>query len=151
MATARRTSASTTGTGYSPAQYIALALGIAFVLVGIVGFFVTGFDDFADSNTNERLLGLELNPLHNIVHLALGIPGLLLWRRVDTAKTYLWLLVVGYAAVFVYGLFVANEDEGNILSLNSADNAFHAAIVVVSLIGALWPDRDRRVAEDRRR
>ncbi|HEX8582118.1 MAG TPA: DUF4383 domain-containing protein, partial [Acidimicrobiales bacterium] len=132
MATRPTHTASNQGTGYSPAQYIALALGIAFVLAGIVGFFVTGFDDFADTNTNETLLGLELNPLHNIVHLALGIPGLLLWRRVDTAKTYLWLLVVGYAAVFVYGLFVAEDDnEANILSLNSADNVFHAAIVVV--------------------
>lgn len=142
---------STERTGYHPSQYIALGLGIAFVLAGIAGFFVTGFDEFADGNTEEKLLGLELNPLHNIVHLALGIPALLLWRRVDTAKTYLWLLIVGYTAVFVYGLFVANEEDGNILSLNSADNGFHAAIVVVSLIGALWPVRDRYAAADRRR
>jgi Domain of unknown function (DUF4383) len=148
---ATRTTPSTGRTGFSPPQYIALALGIAFTLAGIVGFFVTGFDHFADGDTGETLLGLELNPLHNLVHLALGIPGLLLWRRFDTAKTYLWLLVIGYAAVFVYGLFVANDEDGNILSLNSADNGFHAAIVIVALIGALWSGRDRYAAADRRR
>jgi hypothetical protein len=38
----------------------------------------------------------QINPLHNIVHLAIGLAGLALWRRLDTAKTYGWLLAVGY-------------------------------------------------------
>jgi hypothetical protein len=123
---------------------IALVLAVAFTVAGIAGFFVTGFDQFADYDTGETLLGLELNPLHNLVHLALGLPGLLLWRRVDTATAYLLVLAVGYAAVFVYGLFALDNEDLNVLSLNSADNVFHIVVAAVALVGAFWPVRPQR-------
>jgi Domain of unknown function (DUF4383) len=51
-----------------------------------------GFDDFA-SHTDETLLGFEVNPLHNIVHIVVGIAGLVLTR---TAGTDLWLDARGW-------------------------------------------------------
>src|SRR5215210_4989237 len=48
-------------------------------LLGVIGFFVTGFDDFA-AHTGESLLGFMINPLHNIVHLVIGVAGLLMGR-----------------------------------------------------------------------
>jgi hypothetical protein len=39
---------------------LAAVTGLLFLLIGIAGFFVTGFDDAA-ANTDERL-GFELNP-----------------------------------------------------------------------------------------
>src|SRR5690554_76890 len=89
-----------------PAQYFALAIGVIYVLVGLSGFLVTGFDGFA-SPEGELLLGFEVNPLHNIVHLLIGGAGLALWNRLDRARTFGWLLAVAYGATFVYGLFVA--------------------------------------------
>ena len=47
-------------------------------------------DNFA-AETDKTLLGFEINPLHNLVHLAIGLAGLALWRRLDTV-TYGWLL-----------------------------------------------------------
>ena len=97
---------------------------MVYALVGIAGFFVTGFENFA-SETDKTLLGFEINPLHNIVHLAIGVAGLMLWRRLDTSRTYGWLLAVGYGLAFLYGLFAAGNSDINFLSLNGADNGLH--------------------------
>ena len=126
-----------------PSQWLALVLGAAFTLAGLLGFLVTGFDQFAGRDTNETLLGLEINPLHNIVHLVLGLLGLAMWRRLATARTYGWLLFVGYAAAFVYGLFAVNNRDINFLSLNNPDNWFHLASSLAGLVTALLPARRR--------
>ena len=48
-----------------------------YLLVGIVGFFVTGFDDFAGNAQHEMLIGLfMINPLHNVAHILVGVAGL---------------------------------------------------------------------------
>ncbi|HEV3464038.1 MAG TPA: DUF4383 domain-containing protein [Actinomycetota bacterium] len=127
-----------------PAQLLALAIGAVYTLVGILGFFVTGFDNFA-SETNETLLGFEVNPLHNIVHLVIGLAGLALWRRLDTARTYGWLLAAGYGLAFIYGLFAAGNSDINFLSINGADNVLHLVSALAGLAIALWPaDRTAR-------
>ena len=100
-----------------PSQLLALAIGAIYTLVGLLGFLVTGLDNFA-AETNKTLLGFEINPLHNIVHLAIGLAGLALWRRLDTARTYGWLLAAGYGLAFLYGLFAAGNSDINFLSLN---------------------------------
>lgn len=117
-------------------QWLALTLGVAFTLAGLAGFAVTGFDNFA-SNTDKTLLGLEVNPLHNIVHLALGVLGLVMWRRPDTARTYGWLTLIGYGGVFLYGLVAVGNDDPNLLSINAADNVFHITVALLGLVAAL--------------
>jgi ABC-type transport system involved in multi-copper enzyme maturation permease subunit len=126
-----------------PSQLLALAIGAVYTLVGIAGFLVTGFENFA-SETNETLLGFEVNPLHNLVHLAIGLAGLALWRRLDTARTYGWLLAAGYGLAFLYGLFAAGNSDINFLSLNGADNGLHLVSAVAGVVIALWP-ADRTV------
>lgn len=127
-----------------PAQWLALAIGVVYVLVGLVGFAVTGFDGFAEPD-GELLLVFELNPLHNIVHLLIGAAGLALWSRLDGARVYGWLLAIGYGATFVYGLFVANSDDpANFLAINQADNWLHVASALAGLAIAMWPVRNTR-------
>jgi uncharacterized membrane protein YuzA (DUF378 family) len=127
-----------------PAQLLALAIGVVYILIGIAGFFVTGFDNFA-AETDKTLLGFEINPLHNIVHLVIGLAGLALWRRLDTARTYGWLLAAGYGLAFIYGLFAAGNRDINFLSLNSADNILHLVSALAGVAIALWPaDRTAR-------
>jgi uncharacterized membrane protein YuzA (DUF378 family) len=121
-----------------PAQLLALAIGVIYTVVGIAGFFVTGFENFA-AETNKTLLGFEINPLHNIVHLVIGLAGLALWRRLDTARTYGWLLAAGYGLAFLYGLFAAGNSDINFLSLNGADNGLHLVSAAAGLAIALWP------------
>jgi hypothetical protein len=121
-----------------PSQLLALAIGAVYTLVGLLGFFITGLDNFA-SETDKTLLGFEINPLHNLVHLAIGLVGLALWRRLDTARTYGWLLAAGYGLAFIYGLFAAGNSDINFLSLNGADNGLHLVSAIAGLAIALWP------------
>jgi hypothetical protein len=54
-----------------------------------------------------------------------------LWRRLDTARTY--------GLAFVYGLFAAGNSDINFLSLNGADNGLHLVSAVAGVAIALWP------------
>jgi hypothetical protein len=121
---------------------IALAIGVVYTLVGVLGFFVTGFSGFA-SDTDKTLLGFEVNPLHNLVHLAIGVAGILMSRTLATARTYGWLLAIGYGAAFVYGLFSADNESINFLSINWADNWLHLVSVLGGLVVALLPVHGR--------
>jgi hypothetical protein len=121
-------------------QLLALVFGAVYLLVGIVGFFVTGFDDFASSHQHEMLLFFMINPLHNIVHIVIGLAGLLLARSLAGARTYGWLLAVGYAAAFVYGLLAVGE-SWDFLNINTADNVLHLLTALVGLVIALGPVR----------
>ncbi len=122
-------------------EILSLAFGAIYLLVGIVGFFVTGFDDFFAHDTNETLLGFEINGMHNVVHIVIGVAGLVLGRTLAGARTYGWLLAVGYGAAFVYGLIAMNK-EWDFLSINMADNVLHILTAVVGLAIALMPVRD---------
>jgi Domain of unknown function (DUF4383) len=135
-------SADNTGAGTARPwpQILALVFGAVYLLVGIVGFFVTGFDNFASNDQHETLLGFMINPLHNIVHILVGLAGLLLARTLAGARTYGWLLAVAYAAVFVYGLIAAGE-SWDFLNINAADNVLHLVTALVGLAIALGPVR----------
>src|SRR3954469_2636471 len=134
-------SADSTSTGARPwPQILALVFGAVYLLVGIVGFFVTGFDNFADNSQHEMLLFFMINPLHNVVHIVIGLAGLLLARTLTGARTYGWLLAVGYAAAFVYGLIAVGKDW-DFLNINGADNVLHLATAIVGLVIALAPVR----------
>ena len=134
-------SAGSTGTAARPwPQILALVFGAVYLLVGIVGFFITGFDNFAGNEQHEMLLFFMINPLHNVVHIVIGLAGLLLARTLAGARTYGWLLAVGYAAAFVYGLIAVGK-SWDFLNINAADNVLHIATAVVGLVMALGPVR----------
>ena len=122
-------------------QMLALAFGVVYLLVGVVGFFITGFDGFVSNRTDgnmDTLLVFMINPLHNIVHIVIGLAGIALSRTLAGARTYGWLLAVGYGAAFVYGLIAAGQDW-DFLNINAADNVLHIATAVVGLVMALGP------------
>jgi ABC-type transport system involved in multi-copper enzyme maturation permease subunit len=139
--------ASTTHEARDAGRTLALVIGAAYVLVGLVGFAVTGFDNFAEP-TNERLLGIfEINPLHNIVHLLIGAMGLALWRTRDGARTYGVALLAGYGLTFLYGLFVAGKDtSANFLSINGADNVLHLVSALAGLAIVMMLSRTPTIA-----
>jgi ABC-type transport system involved in multi-copper enzyme maturation permease subunit len=126
----------------APHQWLALTIGVVYLLVGIAGFFVTGFDGFAEHDHEQTLLGFAINPLHNIVHLLIGLLGVIMWSTPGRARTFGWLLVIGYGAAFVYGLIAVNNPDINVLNINAADNVLHILSVVAGLVIALWPRRN---------
>ena len=125
-------------------QWLALVIGVVYLLVGAAGFLVTGFSGFAEHDHDQTLLGFAINPLHNIVHLLIGLLGIALWSVPGRARTFGWLLVVGYGATFVYGLIAVNNPDINILNINAADNVLHVLSVGAGLAIALWPHRPAR-------
>jgi hypothetical protein len=123
-------------------QTLSLVFGIVYLLVGIVGFFVTGFDDFAGNSQHERLIGLfMINPLHNVAHILVGIAGIALAKTLASARTYGWLLAVVYGAAFIYGLIAAGK-TWDFLNINGADNVLHILTALVGVVIALIPVRD---------
>lgn len=126
-----------------PAQWLALIIGVTYTIVGLVRFALTGFSGFA-APEGELLLGVfEINPLHNVVHLVIGLAGVALWKPLRRARLYGWLLAAGYGLTFIYGLFVADSNEpANFLALNQGDNWLHIVSTLAGLAIALWPARE---------
>jgi hypothetical protein len=131
----------------SPNRLLATIFGVVYLLIGVLGFAVTGFSNFAGTE-GDSLLGFEVNPLHNIVHLGVGILLLAASRTVASARSANMLVGGVYLLVGIVGLFVLDSDA-NILALNGADNVLHLATAIVLLGVALSQDkaaRDRHAA-----
>lgn len=117
-------------------QRVGYVFGAVYVLVGLIGFAVTGGVGFA-SNEGNLLLGIfEVNPLHNLVHLAIGA-ALVAGAAGGPATSRSVNLAVGvvYVLVGIVGFFI--QDTGaDILALNVADHILHlvsgALLVVVA-------------------
>lgn len=81
----------------SLAHRFALIAGIIYVVGGVIGFFITGFDNFTEA-TDEALFGIfELSPYHNIVHIGIGA----LWLLAALVLT----LPAALAVNFTIGVF----------------------------------------------
>lgn len=141
MATPSGATGSTTQHERAPYQWLALIIGAIYLLIGIIGFFITGFDNFTEHNHDQTLLGFAINPLHNIVHVVIGLLGVLLWRTRPGARVFGWILAIGYGATSIYGLIVVDNPDANFLNINGADNVLHIASTLAGLAIALWRDR----------
>jgi uncharacterized protein DUF4383 len=116
----------------TPAQMFALVFGAVYLLIGILGFVVTGFDGFAAESYNEKLIVFPVNPLHNIVHLAIGAVWLGASSRHATAKSANLGIGVAYALVAVLG-FAGVLNFLAIRNAASADNWLHVATAVLAI------------------
>src|SRR4051812_33736505 len=143
MATSATNTNSSTGITSSVNQKVALVVGVVFLLVGILGWFVTSGHSFADRDGGS-LLGFQVNPLHNIVHLLVGVV-LVLGARGGVAAARAANTAVGavYLLVGVIGLFIL-DSSANILALNGADNGLHLVSGAVLLATGLLADKDAR-------
>jgi Domain of unknown function (DUF4383) len=125
------------------ANRVATILGIAFLLVGILGFVVPGF------------LGAHLSPVHNIVHIVSGAISLWLGLKgsPSSAKTFCIVFGAVYLLLGVAG-FVAGTDNTTVstgiphgtdtkilkvipgqLELGTIDHVIHVVIGAAYLIG----------------
>ncbi|HEX2296228.1 MAG TPA: DUF4383 domain-containing protein [Actinomycetota bacterium] len=123
-------STSASGLNKTPAQLFGLVFGVVYLVVGLVGFAVTGFDNFA-GETNEKLIVFALNPLHNIAHIGVGALLLVGSSRHETAKSMNLLVGVVYLLLAILGFAGVLVDE--ILNVNSADNFLHIGTAALAL------------------
>jgi hypothetical protein len=133
-------STSVTATRRPANVLVGYVLGAVYLLVGLLGFVVTSGVGFA-ATEGGSLLGFEVNPLHNVVHLAVGAALVLAARQGVAASRAVNTAVGGvYLLVGVLGLFILGS-SANILALNGADNVLHVVSAAVLLGVGLGADR----------
>ncbi|MDQ0851286.1 putative membrane protein YiaA [Arthrobacter sp. B3I9] len=117
-------------------QKASMVVGAVFLLVGILGFVpgITGNYDqlgLAGHHSEAMLLGLfQVSALHNIVHLLFGVAGIAMARTATAARSFLLYGGIIYLVLFVYGLVVPQDSDGNFVPLNGFDNILHLLLGV---------------------
>ncbi|MDJ0324968.1 DUF4383 domain-containing protein [Cryobacterium sp. PH31-AA6] len=125
----------------SPNRLVATVFGAVYLLVGLLGFAVTGGISFI-ATEGGLLLGLfAVNPLHNVAHLLIGaallIAGL---SSVSAAKAVNTTIGAVYLLLGIVGFFIASTAL-NILALNTPDHFLHLASALVLLGAGLATDK----------
>ncbi|MCP2260712.1 protein of unknown function (DUF4383) [Streptoalloteichus tenebrarius] len=122
--------------GNTAAQVAAALVGLVFLVVGVLGFVpaVTTHHDqmtFAGHGSGALLLNVfAVSVLHNLVHLAFGVVGLLAAASPPAARLYLVTGGVIYLVIWLYGLIVDHGSAANFIPVNAADNWLHLGLGV---------------------
>ena len=139
------TRGATDGRGRTPAQWFCLIVGAVLVLAGILGFITDSSFDTGDMLNGDKLLGLEVNGWHNIVHIASGAFLLAMSPKRATAKTGALVFGAIYVVVTIIG-FADGSDIFGLLPINGPDNVLHLVLAIAGIGAALASDADDRAA-----
>lgn len=118
---------------------VGIIFGAVYLVVGALGFFVSGDSAFAGSEGGLLLGVFMVNGLHNIVHLLVGAvllgAGL---ASAATARSANGIVGAVYLLVGLLGLTFVNSAV-NVLALNTLDHLLHfasaAVLLVVGIVG----------------
>jgi hypothetical protein len=119
-----------------PIHAFAATMGLAFLLIGIVGFIpgiTTHYGQLGlkGPDSHAELFGLfEVSVLHNVAHLLFGV-GVIAAARVSWSRIYLVGGGLAYLALTAYGAVADRASNANFLPFNRADNILH---LVLSLL-----------------
>jgi len=108
---------------------IAMVFGIVFLLVGIVGLFVPGGMSMA-LEPPAMMFGLfHVNLLHNVVHMLVGVWGLVAARSFAGAKMYMTVAGVAYLVLAVCGFIIPTTF--GLIPIGGADIYLHAVLGLI--------------------
>lgn len=121
----------------SLAQRMAQIFGILFLVVAVLGFFVSGGSMDANPTTAPRVIGLfPVNLLHNIVHLLFGLWGIVATRTHDSAVLYCRVSGIVYLLLFVLGFIIPSTF--GLIPIGGADVWLHLFLgVVLGFVGVV--------------
>jgi hypothetical protein len=121
----------TTTPKYMAVQGAALLIACVFLTVGLLGF-IPGV------TTDEGLLFgvFAVSGVHNVVHLAFGVVGLMLTRSYAAARAYLLGGGLAYIALWVAGIYI-DRSKANFGPANGADHWLHFVLGGVMVLLAL--------------
>ena len=119
----------------TPLQTFSLVFGLVYLAIGVLGFAVTGFDDFAAGPVDGTLVIFGLNPLHNIVHILIGGAWVASSRSHTAARAaslaigsaFLLVALLGFFGALKFLSVASAADPDNFLHLTSAVLAFYFA------------------------
>jgi hypothetical protein len=125
-----------------PGQYFALITGIIFVLIGIMGF-IPGFikepmttadmGGLAYTPGYGDLLGLfPINVLHNIVHLLVGVLGIVASVSLGSTRLYSGILALFYGLLTIMGLFPPTQATLGFIPIFGNDVWLHGVTAAIA-------------------
>ena len=129
-------------------RYFAIVAGVVYVLVGIMGFLpgivqppMPDMPPMAVNSGYGLLLGLfPINALHNLVHLIVGVAGLLCYRNGRSARTFARGLAIFYGLLTFMGLFGGLNTMFGLVPIFGNDVWLHAfTALVAAYFGWLAP------------
>ncbi|WP_410588162.1 DUF4383 domain-containing protein [Amycolatopsis sp. lyj-23] len=127
----------------STARAAALLSGIAFLLVGVLGFIpgiTTDYDalKFAGHESGAQLFGVfTVSVLHNLVHLLFGVFGVLAARANGSSRAFLMIGGGIYVLLWVFGLALDHDSAANILPMDNADDWLHLGLGVAMIAAGI--------------
>ena len=121
---------------------LALVFGATYALVGLAGFFITGDVPFIGEE-GEPLIIFDVNGMHNIVHLLIGLALLAASRTQAAARATNLTIGIVYIALGALGP-VINDTAVDIVGLNGADHGLHLASGALLAAVALFADKHAR-------
>lgn len=132
--------ARTSGGTRSLNKPVGIVFGAVYLVVGILGFFVSGDSAFAGSEGGLLLGVFMVNPLHNIVHVLVG--AILLGAGLASATTAQGANGTVGAVFLLLGIFglAFTNTAANVLALNTMDHLLHFASALVLLVAGLVGD-----------
>lgn len=125
----------------SPNRLVATIFGAVYLLVGLLGFAVTGGVSFFATDGGLLLGIFAVNPFHNVAHLLIG--AVLLIGGLSSAKAAKGVnITIGaaYLLLGVVGFFLVGTAL-NVLALNTFDHFLHLASALVLLGVGLGTER----------
>ncbi|WP_329056034.1 DUF4383 domain-containing protein [Amycolatopsis sp. NBC_01488] len=127
----------------SAARGAAVLFGVAFLVVGVLGFvpgITAGYADlhFAGHESGARLFGVfTVSVLHNLVHLAFGVAGLVAARGSGGSRAFLMIGGGIYVLLWVFGLAMNHDTPANFIPLDNADDWLHLALGVAMIAAGI--------------
>jgi len=111
----------------------ARVFGVIFVLVGVLGFVPAATSD-------GMLLGLfPVNAVHNIVHILLGLWGLLAAGTLTGAVGYFKAVTVIYALLAVLGLIPATQNLFGLAPIHGNNVWLHGVLALAAAYFGFGP------------
>jgi Domain of unknown function (DUF4383) len=125
----------------SLAQLLMPFFGAGYVAIGIIGWCITGFDNFVQ-NTGDKLIGFHINPMHNLVHFTIGAFLIIMSRQSKTTAEGACLgAALFYIVAFVIGTIgtsnltiISMTGHGDLENLNHIVNG--VALLAIGLISS---------------
>lgn len=121
-------------------RYFAIIAGFIYLAIGMLGF-VPGLREMAPPEAPEvvidashgYLFGLfPVNALHNIVHIVLGLWGVLAFKTLTTSISFAKGLAIIYAVFAVMGLFPVLNTMFGLVPLHGHDIWLHAGTALIA-------------------
>lgn len=121
-------------------RYFALIAGIVYLLVGIVGFIPglttmpgMGAPSLTVNTSYGYIFGIfPVNLLHNVVHLLIGLWGILAYRGFGAARGYSRALAIIYGVLTIMGLIPGLDTVFGLVPLFGNDVWLHAVTAILA-------------------